>query len=116
MKKLLLIAIFIFGFSAMVSAQIKPKVIKYNTEHVCNTDCKDGKHCYRHGELGHVCSMEDMNKKCKKHKCNSNCNSKRHCCKHGEKKHCCGESHPMMQKEIEKTEDKMNKFEEKPQK
>jgi hypothetical protein len=28
-------------------------------------------------------------------------------------KHCCGDDHPMMQKEIEKNEEKMNKLEEK---
>ncbi len=116
MKKILLIMILIFGFSAIATAQIKPKVKKYETQHVCNTDCKEGNHCYRHGEMGHVCSMEGMSQKCKKHKCNSECKRKKHCCKHGEKKHCCGEDHPMLQKEIEKTEEKMNNLEEKPEK
>ena len=116
MKKILLIMILIFGFSAITTAQIKPKVKKYETQHVCNKDCKEGNHCYRHGEIGHVCSMERMNQKHKKHKCNTECMSKKHCCKHGAIKHCCGEDHPMMQKEIEKIEEKMNKFEEKPEK
>jgi hypothetical protein len=116
MKKILLMAFLIFGFSEMAMAQIKPKVKQYKTEHVCNSDCNEEKHCYRHGEMGHVCSMEKMNQKWKKHKCNSECRSNKHCCKHGEKKHCCGEDHPMMQKEIEKTEEKMNKLEETPEK
>jgi hypothetical protein len=63
--------------------------------------------------MGHVCSLDGMNKKWKKHKCNSECMSNKHCCKHGEKKHCCGDDHPMLQKEIEKTEDKMNELQEK---
>ncbi len=116
MKKLLLIIILIFGFSETTSAQIKPKVKKYETQHVCNTNCKDGNHCYRHGEMGHICSMEGMNQDCKKHKCNTECKGKIHCCKHCEMKHCCGENHPMLQKEIEKTEEKMNDLEEKPEK
>ena len=113
MKKILLIVFLIFGFSIVATAQIKPKVKKYKTDHVCNSDCKEGKHCYRHGEMNHICSMEGMNQKCQKHKCNSDCMVKKHCCKHGEMKHCCGDDHPMMQKEIEKNEEKMNKLEEK---
>ena len=113
MKKILLIVFLIFGFSVLASAQIKPKIKKHKTEHVCNSDCKKGKHCYRHGEMGHICSMEGMNLNSKKHKCNSDCKGQNHCCKHGEMKHCCGEDHPMMQKEIEKKEEKMNKLEEK---
>lgn len=116
MKKIVVILILIFGFSTISLAQIKSKVKKYDSEHVCNPDCKEGKHCYKHGEMGHVCSMDGMNMNSKKHKCNSSCMSKKHCCKHGEKKHCCGEDHPMMQKEIENTEEKMDKLEEKPQK
>ena len=57
--------------------------------------------------------MDGMNLNARNHKCNSNCMSKKHCCKHGEKKHCCGEDHPMMQKEIEKTEEKMMRDEDK---
>ncbi|MEY3498987.1 MAG: hypothetical protein RL308_656 [Bacteroidota bacterium] len=116
MKKIVVIFILIFGFSTISLAQIKPKVKKYDSEHVCSPNCKEGKHCYKHGEMGHVCSMEGMNLNSKKHKCNPSCMSKKHCCKHGEKKHCCGEDHPMMQKEIENTEEKMDKLEEKPQK
>lgn len=116
MKKILLIAFLIFGFSVLATAQIKPKVKKYKTEHVCNSDCKDGKHCCRHGEMGHLCSMEGMNLNSKKHKCNSDCRGQKHCCKHEEMKHCCGEDHPMMQKEIEKNEEKMNNLEEKSKK
>lgn len=116
MKKILLIAFLIFGFSVLATAQIKPKVKKYKTEHVCNSDCKDGKHCCRHGEMGHLCSMEGMNLNFKKHKCNSDCRGQKHCCKHEEMKHCCGEDHPMMQKEIEKNEEKMNNLEEKSKK
>jgi hypothetical protein len=34
MKKILLIAFLIFGFSVLATAQIKPKVKKYKSEHV----------------------------------------------------------------------------------
>lgn len=113
MKHLMLILILIFGFSTISLAQIKPKVKKYETEHVCNSDCKDGKHCYRHGEIGHMCSSDDMMSKGTKHKCNSECMKKRHCYTHGEKKHRCCDEPMMMQKDIEKTEEKMMKDEEK---
>ena len=41
MKKILLIVFLIFGFSIVATAQIKPKVKKYKTDHVCNSDCKE---------------------------------------------------------------------------
>lgn len=93
-----------FCFSEITSAQIKPKVKKYPTQHICNSSCKESNHCYRHVENSHTCAMNNVNQKMEIYKCNSDCISKKKCCRHMEKKHSCCENKPKMPKEIDKIE------------
>ena len=60
---MIVVAGFVF-VSVAQKVKTETKVTKSKTEqvplkdHVCNANCKGGKHVYMHGEKGHVCTSE----------------------------------------------------------
>ncbi len=60
---MVVVAGFVF-VSVAQKVKTETKVTKTKTEqgpakdHVCNANCKGGKHVYIHGEKGHVCAAE----------------------------------------------------------
>ncbi len=69
MRKLILMVVVAGFVFVSVAQKVKTesketKVTKTKTEqvpakdHVCNANCKGGKHVYLHGEKGHVCAAE----------------------------------------------------------
>lgn len=68
MKKMVFVWLVLAWVAAAQAGQGNPnQTVKGQTElkeHKCNEKCKKGKHFYKHGEKGHMCTAECK----KKHK------------------------------------------------
>ena len=56
--------------------------------HSCGADCKDGKHVYAHGDVGHTCTEACGGA----HACTAACKDGAHAYVHGEAGHTCTEA------------------------
>ena len=56
--------------------------------HACGADCKDGKHAYAHGDVGHTCTEACG----AAHACTAACKDGQHSYVHGEAGHTCTEA------------------------
>lgn len=54
--------------------------------HACGAECKDGKHVYAHGDIGHTCTEAGTT-----HACTTQCKDGQHAYVHGENGHTCTE-------------------------